>query len=143
MKIRSNYVSNSSSSSYIIQFYSLQDQIINGWNAVSIEDFFDHIRFYYRNDENEMYCLIDKDSEDKKGIQEERKEFIEYINGKLNRYRYSPDKIELLKKVRERISSDKNSNFAYVDLGHHDAIGHFILKMLQNNNFVKVLYMDN
>ena len=63
MKIRTNFVSNSSSSSYIISFKSLDDSIsLRGGHNISVQALFDQIQGYLTLDENYLEIITDEEA---------------------------------------------------------------------------------
>ena len=65
MKIRSNYVSNSSSSSYIVEYKNPEDKITIWGKDITVEDFLNQIMFYTYGDENELFENTFENDEDK------------------------------------------------------------------------------
>ena len=74
MKIRNGYVSNSSSSSYIIEYKNIEQIIRIAGEELSVEDFFNLL--YSNNDEDtDVLATTDND--------EEIKDIVEYIDNQI------------------------------------------------------------
>ena len=133
MKIRSNYVSNSSSSSYIVEYKNLEDKITVWGKDITVEDFLNQIMFYTYGDENELFENTFENDEDKK-------EIINHINHIKEHYTID-DKYDIEKLKDDIMKSD--SNFVRFNIGYHDIIGHAIFDMFVEQNVLKKRFFMN
>lgn len=130
MKIRTNFVSNSSSSSFIIQYNDPSEYIEKGTDNITILDFFDYIRRTSFSSETEMKEIADNE-EDKKKLIERIDDTIQWINDE-------KEKATLIN-LKEDIKNNK-TNFARFNLDNHDKIGHLILNLLDQYGLLKIRY---
>lgn len=103
MKLRNGYVSNSSSSSYIISFKSTNDCVDFRGINITVQDLFDQINAYCAGDENYLGAITDGEYE--------RVELIDSINGRIGRC-YSTDIQKSLEDIREQVQNNYELNFA-------------------------------
>ena len=127
MKIRSSFVSNSSSSSYIVEFQSREQMITVGKGAdLTVQDFFD--AFYPSHFcDNELREVTD-DEDEKKQLLESLDSYIEYVTDE--------EKPELLALKKDIEKSEKL--FARFDVSYHDNVLHFLLQLLCDNGAMKI-----
>ena len=129
MKIRSGFVSNSSSSSYIVEFQDRQQMITVGKDAdLTVQDFFN--AFYPSlSCDNELREVTD-DEDDKEQLLESLDSYLEYVTDE--------EKPELLALKKDIEKSGKL--FARFDISYHDNVLHFLLQLLCDNGAMKIRY---
>jgi len=117
MKIRESYVSNSSSSSYIIEFKNLNDTITIDNHIFTVENLLDHINGFNWGDENSLEEVTTDE-----GF---RNELISHLDNFLHFYSSSNNKDTLYGKLKDDIKNSK-SIFARFSIGYHDYLGKFL-----------------
>lgn len=125
MKIRSSFVSNSSSSSYIIEFEDLFKTIRIAGEEISVKDFFDAIQSNQYDQETEMHECTYYDSDDNDDL-------IERIDSKLEwaEDEYKVNLIELKKDI-DANRDNKKTYFARFDLSYHNHALNFLFRLLK------------
>lgn len=127
MKIRSNYVSNSSSSSFIIEFGNREDNVTISGEEISMQDFLD--AFYPNCFETEIKEITD-DREDKKEL---IKVIDEYIN-----WSSDEDKNKLTELKKDIQTSEKT--FARFDISYHNKALNFMFRLLYKYKMFEIRY---
>lgn len=123
MKIRSNFVSNSSSSSFIIQFNDIEKEIVVAGQTFSIKDFFDSIEMEECRDrscETEMH-EITYNEDDKESLISTLDNYITWSN---------EDDKESLIKLKNDVKKS-NDIFARFDISYHNKALNFIFNLLK------------
>lgn len=134
MKIRSNYVSNSSSSSFIVEFKELEEIITIAGEQISVMDFFDAIESYSNSYTEETRM-------NKKAIDEESKEDLIETIDKTIEWVEDEDK-ECLITLKKDIENCPEKSFAHFNLSYHDKALNFLFKLLCKYGLFKIRYSN-
>ena len=124
MKIRSNYVSNSSSTSYIIEFDDIDKIVTIAGEEFSILDFFDAITSNMYGSETEMHECTYEDLEDANLLIERLDSFIEWAEDE--------EKLKLIELKKDIMYGKKNGKyFARFDIDYNNKALYFLFKLLK------------
>ena len=127
MKIRSGYVSNSSSSSYVIEFKKFDSSAtVNELFSLSVDELLNCIN---ENRDEDSYVKIDTRYEDG------RNELIQKLTDQLEWS--DPVYKKEINKVIKKIQKSKN-NFAMLEISYCDPLSRKLLKFLKDTKVVKV-----
>ena len=130
MKIRNGYVSNSSSSSYIIEYKNIEQIIRIAGEELSVEDFFNLL--YSNNDEDtDVLATTDND--------EEIKDIVEYIDNQI-KYANEENKEKLIT-IKNAINNNEN-NFAHIKISYKDKAVYFLFKLLCKYELITKRYSE-
>ena len=131
MKIRTGFVSNSSSSSFILEFESRDSIATVAGHDFSMEDFLES--FYpSHNIDTEVICITgDEEGEESKKLLGTLEKII----------KWSEDENEkaTLKDICEDIKKGEHK-FAYVSINYHDRALMFLFKVLRDYELFKVRF---
>ena len=135
MKIRNNYVSNSSSTSFIVEYKDNKQTIKIAGSEFSIQDFFDTINSFCNSSyisSTEMY-EVGIDREDKENI-------LKYLNNYNLEYFEDRDKenISELKNDIEKNLENHEKNFARFELSYHNKALWFLLNLFCKYELFKI-----
>lgn len=134
MKIRLNYVSNSSSSSYIVEFKDLEQIVRISGEEISVQDFIDAINYNsYNSSETELYQIIIDD--------EERADLLKLINEQYLVYANKENKVKLKQLVNDIKNTDKK--FIRFDISYHNKALRFLLNLLCKYELLTIRYRVN
>ena len=129
MKIRSSFVSNSSSSSYIVEFKSKEQLITIGKDAeLSVKDFFS--AFYPSHFCDTELGEITDHEEDKEKLLQRLDNYIEYVT--------EEERSALLALKKDVETSDKL--FARFAVAYDNNVLRFLLQLLCDNGIFKIRY---
>lgn len=131
MKIRSNYVSNSSSSSFIVEFDDIVKVIRVAGEEISINDFFDSIT-------NASFTSSDSEMHEITYDEDDRNDLLEYID-QLIEWASDEDKLKL-NELKLDIKKSKDKIYSRFDIDCHDKVLNFILKILSKYGALKIKY---
>lgn len=122
MKFRTNYVSNSSSSSYIVEFKNIEQIIRIAGEEISVQTFFDAIRSHTSfASETEMH-EITFDNEDKNNMIKVIDYTLQYVDNQ--------NEIFNLNQLKNDIANSKDTMFARFDISYHNKALRFLFKLL-------------
>ena len=130
MKIRNGYVSNSSSSSYIVEFKNYDQVIRIAGEEITPRVFFDLVESGRM--ETEMHDLAIHE--------EEKTELIKHIEYLISFTYDNNQKCELIK-LRDDIEKNlynENTNYARFELGYHDTATNFLFRLLWKYDMFKI-----
>lgn len=123
MKIRSGFVSNSSSSSYIIEFKDLFQTVRIAGEEISIKDFFDSIFSNMFDQETEMHECTYNDSSDIDSLIERIDSILEWAEDEY--------KVKLIELKKDVLASKENGKyFARFDISYHNKALNFLFRLL-------------
>ena len=133
MKIRSSFVSNSSSSSYIIEFENYDKSVVIAGEEISINDFLDAIEIYNKDYETEMHETTQYDNDDKKSL-------IQYVQNCYDNEYDENTKADLisLKDDIKKSSVKKGPFFARFDISYANLSLRFLFKLLSKYELFKI-----
>ena len=126
MKIRSGFVSNSSSSSFIIEYKDSYQPIKVEGQDLSLNDLFDYIdhECCNYNYETTVHEITNENDESKESL-------LEYIDYQIQ---WVDDEVkQKLLNLKEDIKANE-STFARFELSYHDKMGRFIFNILKGRN---------
>ena len=129
MKIRSGYVSNSSSSSFIVEFNNIEQVVRIAGEEISVSQFFEAVDKPSMTSETEM----GKTTYDEDG----RERLIESVDYAL-KWADDEKKKELL--LLKNDLADTKKNFAMVDISYHDHALNFLFRLLCKYELFKLRY---
>ena len=133
MKIRSSFVSNSSSSSYIIEFKDIFDFATIAGEVFSIINFIDAIESI-----NDLETEINGQTFNK----ESREDFISMLD-KMIGWGGSKESMDELKKIKDDVIKYPEKNFVRFKLSYHNKALRFIFSLLKKYDVLKVRYAEN
>ena len=130
MKIRGGFISNSSSSSFIIEYKDSYQPIRVEGQDISLNDLFDYMDDYNYSCETTVHEITNENDESKVSL-------LEYIDYQIQ---WVDDEVkQKLLNLKEDIKVNK-STFARIELSYHDKIGRFIFNLLKRRNVFAVRY---
>lgn len=135
MKIRECYVSNSSSSSYIIEFKNLFQTIRIAGEEISVQDFFNAIEINRHDSDTEMKEIVINDKESKHSLLERINGILEWMDDD----EYKAELIELKRDI-EHMNSKNGPYFARFDISYHNNALNFLYRLLKKYELFKERY---
>lgn len=126
MKIRSNFVSNSSSTSYIIEFDDIDKIVSIAGEMFSMSDFFEAITSNMYDSETEMHECTYEDSEDANLLIERLNSMIKWADEANEK-----DKQKLIELKNDILSKKNGKYFARFDINYHNKALNFLFKLLK------------
>lgn len=130
MKIRNSYVSNSSSSSYIIEYKNIEQIIRIAGEELSVEDFFNLL---YSNNDKDTDVLATTEND------EEIKDIAEYIDNQI-KYANEENKEKLIA-IKNAINNNE-SNFVHIKISYQDKAVYFLFKLLCKYELITKRYSE-
>ena len=132
MKIRNFYISNSSSSSYIIKFKDFTSTITIAGEEISIQDFFSLLE-----------TIHDSDSELKEisTTKEDSEKLINYLNTEIEWSADNEYKIKLIE-LKKEIESTTDHYYAKIDLSYHNNGLRFLFNLLVKYNLIDICFCN-
>lgn len=132
MKVRNGYVSNSSSSSFIIEFNDIEHSVRISGEEISLNHFFEAVDKQSMVSETEM----GKTTLSENG----REKLLENIDYALKWYDDNHEIKTKLLFLKEDLK-DINKNFAMITISYHDYVFNFLFKLLCKYELFKIRYV--
>lgn len=131
MKIRSNYVSNSSSTSYIIEFDDMYKIVTIAGEEISMSDFLSAFIPNAYDSETEMHECTYEDSEDANLLIKHLDSIIEWAEDE--------EKLTLIELKKDIMNGKENGKyFARFDICYHNKTLNFLFRLLKKYELFKV-----
>lgn len=131
MKIRSVFVSNSSSSSFIIQFKDSDSKVRIAGADISIHDFFNYIDTRSSFELNSKMHEITYDEENKDKL-------IKFID---DQFQYENKEMKQKLLVLKEDILNNNQKFARFNLSFHDKVGNFLINLLSKYDLFSIRHI--